>query len=473
MEGEKLREQGEYWKKVLGGAPELLELPLDHARPAQQDFSGGMVELVLDEKLTQGLKGLSQRHGTTLYMTLLAGWSMLLGRLSGQEEVVIGSPVANRGRTEIEGLIGFFVNTLALRVSLSGSPTVSELLEQVKKTAIEAQQHQDVPFEQVVELLQPVRSLAYTPIFQVMFTWETESEGRLELSGLQLKPLEQVFSRRAKFDLSLGLQESGDRIIGEAVYSTALFEAETVKRYLGYLHTLLMSMVEHETERVDRLRMLSAAEREQLLYGWNETKTEFPSESCVHELLEQQVERPGPAASGISDLRTYILDHHREPVPAGVIGEIYVGGACVMHAYQNPRELAAERFVPDPFIPEAGARMYKTGEEGKWLPGGEVEFFVRNDSRVTIRGFRIELREIESRLAEYPGVREAVVIVREDAPGDKRLVGYYTTAQNDGWLDAGQLRSHLAAKLPDGDAAADRKRQTGPQSAAGIRSSAR
>src|SRR5262249_9757191 len=153
-----------------------------------------------------------------------------------------------------------------------------------------------------------------------------------------------------------------------------------------------------------------------LLYEWNETQAEYPSESCVHELFEQQVERTGPAGHGISDLRTYILDHHREPVPAGAVGEIYVGGGGVTRAYLNQPEATAEKFVPDPFVSEVGARMYKTGELGRWLPGGKVELSARNNSRVTIRGFRIELGVIEARLAEYPGVREAVVIAQEDAP---------------------------------------------------------
>ena len=172
IEGEILQQQAAYWKTTLAGAPALLELPADHPRPAQQDYAGAFAGLVLDEQLTAGLKELSRRHGTTLYMTLLAAWAALLARLSGQQDVVIGTPVANRGRAEIENLIGFFVNTLALRLDLSGSPSVSELLEQVKAQALAAQQHQDIPFEQVVELAQPVRSLAHSPLFQVMFAWQ-------------------------------------------------------------------------------------------------------------------------------------------------------------------------------------------------------------------------------------------------------------------------------------------------------------
>ncbi|HEX7242663.1 MAG TPA: amino acid adenylation domain-containing protein [Longimicrobiaceae bacterium] len=168
-----LREQAAYWKQRLAGAPELLELPTDRTRPVVQDPSGALLGVELDEGLTAGLKALSRRQGTTLFMTLLAGWAVVLSRLSGQDEVVIGTPTANRGQAEIEGLVGFFVNTLALRLDLTGSPTVGELLERVRERALEGQHHQDIPFEQVVETVQPARSLAHTPLFQVMFAWQS------------------------------------------------------------------------------------------------------------------------------------------------------------------------------------------------------------------------------------------------------------------------------------------------------------
>ncbi|MGD7493661.1 condensation domain-containing protein, partial [Ralstonia pseudosolanacearum] len=177
LEGAELQRQGAHWEQALAGAPTLLSLPTDRARPAQQDYAGGSVEVIFDETLSAGLRKLSQRHGTTLFMTVLAGWSALLSRLSGQEEVVVGSPVANRTRSEVEGLIGFFVNTLALRVEVGGA-TVSELLERVKAKVLEAQAHQDLPFEQVVERIRPVRSLSHSPVFQAALSWlNTEAVG--------------------------------------------------------------------------------------------------------------------------------------------------------------------------------------------------------------------------------------------------------------------------------------------------------
>ena len=255
MEGEVLRRQAEYWKATLDGAPALLELPADHARPAQQDYAGAFARLMLDEKLTQGLKDLSRRHGTTLHMTLLAGWAALLARLSGQPDVVIGTPVANRGRVEIEGLIGFFVNTLAVRLDVSGSPTVGELLDRVKAQALAAQEHQDLPFEQVVEIVGPVRSLSHSPVFQVMFAWQNAPKAALKLPGMEVRPLRSTAYTVSKFDLTLSLQEAGEAIVGGLEYATALFEPTTIDRYLGYFHALLEGMVAGDAQRVDRLPM--------------------------------------------------------------------------------------------------------------------------------------------------------------------------------------------------------------------------
>ncbi|HEX8432684.1 MAG TPA: amino acid adenylation domain-containing protein, partial [Longimicrobium sp.] len=212
VSGEVLREQADYWRSTLLGAPELIELPTDRPRPAQQDHSGAVIGVELDEELTAGLHALSRRHGTTLFMTLLAGWATVLSRLSRQTDLVIGTPTANRGQAEIEGLIGFFINTLALRMDLSGAPTVAELLERVKARSIEAQQHQDIPFEQVVELARPSRSLAHSPLFQVMFTWQNTPAGALELPGLTLGDVPVESLGVVQFDLSLTLWEAEGRI---------------------------------------------------------------------------------------------------------------------------------------------------------------------------------------------------------------------------------------------------------------------
>ncbi|MER9332382.1 condensation domain-containing protein, partial [Mesorhizobium sp. M0488] len=184
LSGERLQTQAQYWRNALSGAPARLALPTDRPRPAQQSFAGAGVPVVIDAALTRGLKRLASQHGTTVFMTVLAAWAAVLSRLSGQDDVVIGVPSANRGRREIEELIGFFVNTLALRVDLSGAPSLAQLLERTRRTALAAQEHQDLPFEQVVEIVKPPRALDHTPLFQVMLAWQNNTVGSLDLPGL-------------------------------------------------------------------------------------------------------------------------------------------------------------------------------------------------------------------------------------------------------------------------------------------------
>ncbi|HVG45106.1 MAG TPA: condensation domain-containing protein, partial [Longimicrobium sp.] len=296
VEGDVLREQAEYWTRTLAGAPPLLELPTDRPRPAEADHAGAGLLLELDAELTAGLKDLSRRHGTTLYMTLLSGWAAVLGWLSGQDDVVVGTPTAGRGRQEIEGLIGFFVNTLAVRVDLSGAPTVAELLERVKERALEAQRHQDIPFEQVVELVQPARTLSYSPLFQVMFDWQNRPRG-IALPGLELGRAAGVERDTAKFDLSLSLGESDGGIAGRLTYATSLFERETVERWVGYLRRVLEEMVADDSRRVERLALMPESERALVVEAWNRTDEPFTDRVLIHRHFEAQVARaPGATA---------------------------------------------------------------------------------------------------------------------------------------------------------------------------------
>ena len=253
-------------------------------------------EVMLDEELVTGLKELSKQHGATLYMTLLAGWAALLGRLSGQQDILIGTPVANRRQGELEKLIGFFVNTLVLRTDLSGRPRVGELLERVKNQSLGAQQHQDIPFEQVVEVVQPERSLAHSPLFQVMFAWQNAPRGALDLVGLKTMGLEMATHRVARFDLTVSLWEMDERIAGGVEYATALYEKATIERYMGYWRRMLEGMVAGSGQIVDCLELLPEGERYQLLYEWNRTEAHYP-QKCIHELFEDQVRRSAEAVA--------------------------------------------------------------------------------------------------------------------------------------------------------------------------------
>jgi amino acid adenylation domain-containing protein len=289
LTGERLQKQSEYWREALAEAPALLELPTDRPRPEQQSFAGGSVPVVIERELAEGLKELSRRHGVTLFMTLLSGWAAVLSRLSGQQEVLIGITTANRGWPETEGLIGLFVNTLALRVDITEEPRVEELLERVKRTALAAQQHQDVPFEQVVEMVQPPRRLSHTPVFQVMFEWRNHGGTSAELPGVKVERLRMPYEV-AKFDLELRLAEEGDRIVGGLNYASALFDQETIERQRGYLLRMLEVMVADSQQRVARIEIMGPEER-QLLVEWNATEVDFGVEACVHQLFEKQVEQ--------------------------------------------------------------------------------------------------------------------------------------------------------------------------------------
>ncbi len=290
LSGEVLENQLNYWKQQLGGAPELLQLPTDRPRPSIQTYKGSNFSFSLSAQLSKKLKTLSTQSGTTLFMTLLGALATLLYRLTGQSDILIGSPVANRNRSEIENLIGFFVNTLVLRTKLEDNPSFTELLAQVRETTLKAYSHQDIGFEQIVEALQPERSLSHSPLFQVMFVLQNAPSGELELPGVTLKPLKPK-TGIAKFDLTLFMRETKDGLVGSWEYSTDLFDRETIFRMAGHFQTLLSAIVENPQQRVDELPLLTQAEKHQLLVEWNDTTHEYPREKCIHELFESQVER--------------------------------------------------------------------------------------------------------------------------------------------------------------------------------------
>ncbi|MBV6325524.1 amino acid adenylation domain-containing protein, partial [Duganella sp. HSC-15S17] len=753
LSGALLREQGAFWHAQLAGAPALLAYPTDRPRPATPSYRADSVALRLPAALTARLRTLAQRHNTTLFMILLAAWSVLLSRMAGQDQVVIGTPVANRARPEVEPLIGFFVNTLALRVRLDDAPTVAQLLAQVKATTLGAYSHQDLPFEQVVELLQPQRSPGHSTVFQAMLTLDnTPYDGDLELPGLRLSH-QSADNRHTPFDLSLVLAGAGDTLAGVLNYATDLYDRASMERHVDYLFNVLGSMLADDQQPVGQLQLMSPAQRRQLRVDFNATAADFPAHRLIHQLFEAHsaarpqapaarcgalqlsyeqlnrranqlahtllargvrpdqrvalcVERgldmlvgvlailksgacyvpldpalpptrlaymladsgpvalvtaaallprlaadglpalcldadadliaaapdgnpdaaalgqrstqlayviytsgstgqpkgvmvehrsvvnfltamadtPGMAqhdtllavttlsfdiaalelflplisgaqlviadqaevtdgallaaalaqhkitrmqatpatwrlllASGwqgaagltllcggealpaelaaqlaaradavwnlygptettiwsccqrvaarrpgaafeaiglpIANTRIYLLDGSLQPVPIGATGQLYIGGAGVARGYLNRPELTAERFIADPYDASPDARLYQTGDLGRYLADGRLEYLGRNDFQVKIRGFRIELGEIEARLAACDGVREAVVVARDDGAGDLRLVAYLLAEagapQSAAALDPATLRAALATRLAD------------------------
>jgi amino acid adenylation domain-containing protein len=300
LTGEVLDNQLSYWQKQLQGSPALLELPTDYPRPSQQTFCGTRQRFQLNPELTQQLKSLSQKAESTLFMTLLAAFATLLYRYSSQSDIVIGSPIANRHRQEIESLIGFFVNTLALRINLDENPSFNELLAQVKQVALEGYAHQDLPFEKLVETIQPERSLSYSPIFQVVFVLQNAPVGNLELPEITLTPLT-IETETAKFDLLLSMGENEEGLTGVWEYNQDLFTGETISRMSQQFQTLLAGIVAHPEQSVSQLPLLTEAQRHQVLVEWNNTQTDYPQDKCIHQLFEQQIEITPDAVAVVFD----------------------------------------------------------------------------------------------------------------------------------------------------------------------------
>ncbi|WP_019305048.1 non-ribosomal peptide synthetase, partial [Xanthomonas oryzae] len=300
IDGPLLQRQLRFWREHLHGAPMLLELPTDRPRPAVQDYTGNSVDIALDADLTAALRSISKRHGTTVFMTLLAAWGALLARLSGQEQVVIGMPTANRTRSELEPLIGLFVNTQALRIDLRTDPSVAQLLSQVRTTALAAQQHPDVPFEQVIELLNPPRTLSHPPLFQVMFAWQNTPTVALELPDLRLESVQSPFPV-SKFDLELTLQEDGARIVGSLGYATALFDATTIQRWWRCFEQLLRALTGDDAAHVSQLPWLDAPQRQQLLADFGTGAIAAVPAHALHQLFEAQARRTPDAVAVVSE----------------------------------------------------------------------------------------------------------------------------------------------------------------------------
>ncbi|TKK16228.1 non-ribosomal peptide synthetase, partial [Pseudomonas viridiflava] len=286
--GEQAR-QLEYWKNQLGDQSPVLELPTDRPHPATRNPHGARLNVELDAALLNSLKSLAREQGITLFMVLLASFQTLLHRYSGQDDVRVGVPIANRNRSETEGLIGFFVNTQVLKAEFSAQTTVAQLLQQIKQTAVQAQAHQDLPFEQLVEALQPERDPSRSPLFQVAYNHQTESRNEArELAGLRLE-YQLSDKHTAQFDLTLDTCERLDGLGASLIYATNLFDASTVERMAGHWRNLLQAMTNDVRQRIADLPLLSTDEREATLQGWNAGLKAYPTKQCAHQRFETQV----------------------------------------------------------------------------------------------------------------------------------------------------------------------------------------
>ncbi|MEH2434863.1 MAG: amino acid adenylation domain-containing protein [Nostoc sp.] len=295
LQGEVLEKQLGYWQKQLDGIS-ILNLPTDRPRLAVQTYQGARQPLQLSKSLSEALLALGQQEGVTLFITLLAAFKVLLYRYTQQEDIAIGSPIANRNCSEVEGLIGFFVNSLVVRTDLSGNPSFRELLSRVKEVALGAYAHQDLPFEKLVEELHPERNLNQNPLFQVVFALQNAPMSALELTGLTLSPL--VFdTETTRFDLEFHLWQpntqnglwvdSSEGISGFVIYSTDLFDNATITRMLEHFQTLLEGIVPNPEQRIAQLSLLSQSEQHNLLVEWNNTQLDYPQDKCIHQLFEK------------------------------------------------------------------------------------------------------------------------------------------------------------------------------------------
>ncbi|MDH3978509.1 MAG: amino acid adenylation domain-containing protein, partial [Gammaproteobacteria bacterium] len=744
LQGDELQRQLDYWSGKLRGAPPLLELPTDHPRPPEQSYRGARLRRLLPVELREQLKALAKDNNATLFMVLLAAFDVLLARYSGQDDIVVGTPIAGRQQTELEGLIGLFLNTLALRAELNAEQRFSELLEQVQTTALDAYAHQELPFDKLVDAVQPARDMSHSPVFQVQFMLQNAPASGEPLAGLEITPVEFEYGT-AKFDITLATGETPDGLMAEMEYATDLFDAVTIERMLEHYERLLRAIVEHPQALVSELPLMGHEDLT-LLSQWNDTDVTYPQDATLQTLFEAQVKqtpdatalifadaelsyaelneranqlahwlqangvetesmvgvymersvemvvalygiikaggayvpldpdypeqriehmledadmsllltqshlagqlpehslelleldradlaaypaanpavaagadnlayaiftsgstgrpkgvmnehhgivnrllwmqseyqldaadrvlqktpfsfdvsvweffwplmtgatlvvaRPGghkdstylvrtirehqvttvhfvpsmlqvflqdgdaaschslkrvicsgealshdlqsrffatytaaelhnlygpteaaidvtywacqrdsvdtsvPIGRPVDNTKIYVVEPNGRQAPIGVAGELWIGGAQVARGYAGRPELTAERFIPDPFAEQEDARVYRTGDLVRWRNDGVIEFLGRIDHQVKLRGFRIELGEIEAMLDGMPQVEQSLVLLREDVPGDKRLVAYVTGT--DGTApEVPVLRDKLKNALPE------------------------
>jgi amino acid adenylation domain-containing protein len=356
LSGPVLEAQLGYWSERLAGAPELLEMPTDRPRPAAPDHRGDVRSFTLAPETARAVEALARREGATLFMTLAAAWQLLLSRYSGRDDVLVGTPIANRTRREVEGLIGFFANTLVLRTDLSGDPPFRRLVGRVREAALSAYANQDLPFERLVEAVRPERSLAHSPVFQAMFQLLNAERGGLEMGGVRIERMD-AGSGTAKFDLLLSMVEGGGTLAGSLEFRTELWDGATIERMLGHFATLLDAVARNPDARVGALPLLGAGERARVLEAWNATAAEVPAERCLHDLFTAAAGRTPDAPAivfrgetvtfraldawsnrlarhlrglgVVPDSRVGICLERGPEMMAAVLGVLKAGGACV------------------------------------------------------------------------------------------------------------------------------------------------
>ncbi|WP_344595660.1 non-ribosomal peptide synthase/polyketide synthase [Streptomyces violaceusniger] len=385
-----------YWRKALAGSPEELALPVDRPRPAEASHRGGMAGFQMPAELHTELAELARAEGVTMFMVWQAAVAVLLSRMGAGEDILIGSPVAGRNDQALEELAGLFVNTLVVRTDLSGDPTFAEVLGRVRRSVLGALEHQEVPFERLVEELAPARSMARHPLFQVALTLHNVPDVPLDLTGVEVGAMPSG-AQGAKFDLDLEVIERFDArglpagLDGGVIYATDLFDQATVDMLVTRLIRVLRAVVGDPHRPIRGIDLLDAVERQRILTEWNDAERCVPT-GTVSELFDARPARMLDAAASVpdgervsiaypsADTRVYVLDAFLEPVPPGVAGELYIAGAGLARAERHRSGPAAEQILACPFE-EPGARMYRTGDVVRWNHAGQLELVRRAEEQ--------------------------------------------------------------------------------------------
>jgi pristinamycin I synthase 3 and 4 len=439
MRSENVKEQEEYWRGRIGEGVRMLELPADRGRREAQTYEGEQQRFLIREEVSRRIRGLSREEGSTVFMTMLGGFKILLSRYSGESEVVVGTPIANRNQGEIEGLIGFFVNTLVLRTEVRGGEKFREVLRRVRETTLGAYANQDIPFEQIVEWVQPERDLRRSPIFQVMFILQNAPMPRLELRGLTLRLME-MHNETAKFDITMSLSEKEEGIEGAIEYNRDLFDRTTIQRMAEHYKMMLERIVERPDVRISEIEMMGEGERQELLVEWNDTEMRVSGRGGVHELIEKEAERvrdrigvvSGEEQVSYGELNRRGNQLGRYLKRKGIRAEEVVG-ICVRRTVEMvvammgilkgggaylPLDSGHPRNRIKRVIEDAGARIVITDEEGEEaIRGGEWEE-IRIDREWEDVGKEIE----EDKVEEITGERLGYVIYTSGTTGKPKGV---------------------------------------------------
>jgi amino acid adenylation domain-containing protein len=389
LQGAVLNEQLTYWKEKLGKNLPVLELPADRPRPPLQTFQGSTVLFSLSPALSRSLRALTQAERATLFMTLLTAFKVLLHRYTSLEDITVGTPIANRHRHDLENLIGFFTNTLAIRTDLSGNPAFRDLLRTVRETLLDAYAHQDLPFEYLVEELHPERTLSHSPLVQVLFVMK-HTEPDLKLPGLLVTPLQNDFGT-AKFDLTCYMDDRGEHIGGAIEYNVDLFNRQTIERMAGHFQELLTSIVSNPAEHISDLQLLTGEEKRQLLSQWNQTQANYPG-VCAHQLFEEQVARTPDAAAvmfGESRITYRELDASANKL-AEHLCSLAVGRGAIVGIFM---ERSPEMIVAVLGILKAGAACLPLNPS---YPSGRLTFMLQDSGAAAV----ISQQQLAARLPQ-------------------------------------------------------------------------